>query len=94
MDNLEVAEYLLSKLNDSYQGVVYLDRNDQKMILLRSSRQSLKLSQSGVPWKNRFSFYDQVHTTGMDIKQVGTVPMHEFLLTPVCVLSSQMHELL
>ena len=60
----QVAEYLLSKLNDSYQGVVYLDRHDQQMILLRSSHQSVKLAQSGVPWKNRFTFYDQVELWG------------------------------
>ena len=69
MDNLEVAEYLLPRLPESYQGVVYLDRKDQKMILLRSSNHSQRLAQCGVPWKNRFTFYDQVHTTGMDIKQ-------------------------
>jgi hypothetical protein len=29
----------------------------------------VKLSESGLAWHERFSFYDQVHTTGMDIKQ-------------------------
>ena len=29
----------------------------------------MKLSESGLAWHERFSFYDQVHTTGMDIKQ-------------------------
>ena len=63
MDNFEVAEYLLRRLPKSFQGVVYLDRKDQKMILLASG-QSMRLADSGVAWKNRFTFYDQVHTTG------------------------------
>lgn len=29
----------------------------------------MRLSQSGISKERRFSFYDQVHTTGMDIKQ-------------------------
>ena len=29
----------------------------------------MKLSDSGLAWSERFTFYDQVHTTGMDIKQ-------------------------
>lgn len=33
------------------------------------SGQILKLSQCGLAWSERFSFYDQIHTTGMDIKQ-------------------------
>ena len=28
-----------------------------------------RLCPLGLPWHRRFSFYDQVHTTGMDIKQ-------------------------
>ena len=30
---------------------------------------SYPLSRCGVAWNERFTFYDQVHTTGMDIKQ-------------------------
>ncbi len=29
----------------------------------------MKLSESGLALNERFTFYDQVHTTGMDIKQ-------------------------
>ena len=32
----------------------------------------MPLASVGVPWHKRFTFYDQVHTTGMDIKQCGT----------------------
>ena len=77
--NREVAEALLlgkGKLGplpelpaEKFDGVVYLDEADRQMILLRDGRRTLPLDQSGVPRNRRFSFYDQVHTTGMDIKQ-------------------------
>ena len=38
------------------------------MVLLRGGK-VVKLADSGLAWNERFSFYDQVHTTGMDIKQ-------------------------
>jgi len=70
MDNEQVAHYLLEYLPASrFEGVVYLDRSDRKMFLQRSSGKSLLLSQCGVDPSRRFTFYDQVHTTGMDIKQ-------------------------
>ena len=46
-----------------------LDAEDRQMLLLRSGRKVVPLAQSGVPIHRRFSFYDQVHSTGMDIKQ-------------------------
>ena len=36
------------------------------MLLLRSGRKVVPLAQAGVPMHRRFTFYDQVHTTGMD----------------------------
>merc|ERR1712137_916904 len=69
MDNEEVARYLLLHLPDRIEGVVYLDRQDRQMILLRDSGRSVNLAQCGISPANRFTFYDQVHTTGMDIKQ-------------------------
>lgn len=39
------------------------------MILMRGTRSPQLLSQCGVPKDKRFTFYDQIHTTGMDIKQ-------------------------
>ena len=38
------------------------------MILVRATGRVVKLETSGVPAVRRFAFYDQVHTTGMDIK--------------------------
>ena len=48
--------------------MVYLDGEDRKMILIRSTMKSMLLSQCGIDKSRRFAFYDQVHTTGMDIK--------------------------
>ena len=72
MDNREVAEFLLLHLRESIEGVVYLDRDDKKCILMRDSGRSVNLKQSGTSPSNYFTFYDQVHTTGMDIKQSPT----------------------
>ena len=69
MDNREVAEFLMLHLNPNMEGVVYLDRSDRKMVLMRDSGRSVSLDQCGLRPENRFTFFDQVHTTGMDIKQ-------------------------
>jgi hypothetical protein len=80
MDNAEVAHFLLGHLPEWMEGVVYLDRSDRQMILVRSSSttgeqqyRSVLLAQCGIPPERRFCFYDQVHTTGMDIKQAPNV---------------------
>ena len=75
MDNVEVAEYLLfgddtfQGLEPWFKGVVYLDKQDRQMVLLRASGRAVSLAQCGLPFHSRFTFYDQIHTTGMDIKQ-------------------------
>jgi hypothetical protein len=38
------------------------------VILVKATGRVLKLSQCGIAVENRFAFYDQIHTTGMDIK--------------------------
>ena len=43
-------------------------KNDRKVILVRATGRVVKLAQSGVLPERRFAFYDQVHTTGMDIQ--------------------------
>lgn len=72
MDNEEVAYFLIKHLPTWYEGVVYLDKQDRKMILLRTTGKAVSLAQTGVSPDRRFTFYDQVHTTGMDIKQSPT----------------------
>lgn len=39
---------------------MYLDENDQKMILVRATNRVMKLAQCGISDKRRFAFYDQV----------------------------------
>jgi hypothetical protein len=39
------------------------------MMLMRAGMTVVRLNQSGCPPHRRFSFYDQIHTTGMDIHQ-------------------------
>jgi hypothetical protein len=70
MSNQKVAEYLLrSEGLVGMKGVVFLDELDRQMVLLRKGFKVVKLADSGLEWGERFTFYDQVHTTGMDIKQ-------------------------
>lgn len=68
-ENQEVASFLLSHLPSEMEGVVYLDSEDRQMILLRDHNAPMPLVQCGLHPAKRFTFYDQVHTTGMDIKQ-------------------------
>jgi hypothetical protein len=38
--------------------------------LVRATNRVVSADQCGVPLERRFAFYDQIHTTGMDIKHV------------------------
>jgi len=69
LTNYEVAAFLLRNGLEGMDGVVFLDDEDRKMILLRDGFIVMPLERCGVPREKRFSFYDQIHTTGMDIKQ-------------------------
>ena len=68
LSNLQVAQYLLKRGLHCMEGVVFLDEHDRKMILVRATGRVLKLAECGIPKVKRFAFYDQVHTTGMDIE--------------------------
>jgi hypothetical protein len=68
MSNKEVAQYLLDRGMPWCEGVVFLDDADRKMILVRATRRVVDLGQCGIPLQQRFAFYDQIHTTGMDIQ--------------------------
>ena len=70
VSNLEVARYLLDHGLEWCEGVVFLDELDRKMILVRATGRVLKLAQCGISREKRFAFYDQVHTTGMDVRHV------------------------
>ena len=69
LSNKQVAQELLGYGLDAWcEGVVFLDEFDEKMILVKATGRVLKLSQCGIAVEKRFAFYDQIHTTGMDIK--------------------------
>ncbi len=67
--NEEVARYLVDNGLKHLQGCVFLDHMDRKMIYLRGAARAIPLGECGIGRGERFTFYDQVHTTGMDIKQ-------------------------
>jgi hypothetical protein len=67
--NEEVARHLLKIGLRNVDAVVFLDSSDRKMVVDRSSAPAVPLARSGVPPEKRFTFFDQVHTTGMDIGQ-------------------------
>ena len=69
MSNFDVAKYLIHLLPAQFDGVVFLDHADRKMMLMRHGMNVVRLNQAGIPPERRFSFYDQIHTTGMDIHQ-------------------------
>jgi hypothetical protein len=69
MSNYDVALYLLTKGLVNMDGVVFLDDEDRKVILLRNGLHVVPLDKCGIPLEKRFTFYDHIHTTGMDIKQ-------------------------
>ena len=73
MSNKAVAQILLDcgLANAGMQGVVFIDSNGDRMILLLDGR-VVPLAQAGVALHLRFTFFDQLHTCGMDIPQPAT----------------------
>ena len=69
MTNEQVARFLLERGLPTMDAAVFLDDRDKEMVVDRSGGAPVPLSQCGVSLERRFTFYDQVHTTGMDIKQ-------------------------
>jgi hypothetical protein len=68
--NEEVAKQLLDRGIPWCDGVVFLDDDDKQQVLVRATGRVVSADQCGVPLERRFAFYDQIHTTGMDIKHV------------------------
>ena len=72
MSNFEVARFMLEKGLKWADGCVFLDENDRQMIIMRRGWEVIPLQRvAAMPMSKRFTFYDQVHTTGMDIKQAA-----------------------
>ena len=58
-----MAETLLRKGLEGFDGVAFLDDLDRKMILVRATGRVVKLDQCGIDVTRRFVFYDQGHDT-------------------------------
>jgi Ca2+-binding EF-hand superfamily protein len=80
MTNEQVARALLELGLPHVDGVVYMDSADNKLVLERrrdvgagaaegERYRTVPLALSGLSPERRFTFYDQVHTTGTDVKQ-------------------------
>jgi hypothetical protein len=72
LENHEVATFLLDHGLRSMSGVVYVSKTGDKVILNRGASEPVPLEQSSVPPGKRLTFYDQHHTTGVDIVQAPT----------------------
>ena len=68
--NQEVAKQLLDRGLTWCEGIVFLDDEDRQQVLVRQTGRVVSADQCGVSLERRFAFYDQIHTTGMDIKHV------------------------
>lgn len=70
--NMEVARELMKNgLKDhGLKGVVYLDGNDDKKVLMADGRENVPFLSCGLQPGERFTYFDQAHCTGMDIPQV------------------------
>jgi len=68
ISNLDVAKLVL-KHSSWRTECVFLDENGEKMIVDRSDHVAPFLASSSSDVGDTFSFFDHVHTTGMDIKQ-------------------------
>ena len=64
LSNKAVATYLLKRGLKDMKGVVFLDELDRQMVLLRKGLKVVKISDSGLAWNERFTFYDQVRGCG------------------------------
>ena len=67
--NEQVARLLLDFGLDGMDACVFIDGDDRRMVVDRLDGPPVPLARSGIKLEKRFTFYDQVHTTGMDIKQ-------------------------
>jgi len=77
--NQEVAKQLLDRGLRWCDGVVFLDDDDKQQVLVRATGRVVSADQCGVSLEKRFAFYDQIHTTGMDIKHVVNAVAGELL---------------
>ena len=62
--NEGVARFMLENGISWASAAVFLDPQDRKMAVLRTGGPAVPLEQLGIAPSERFTFFDQVHTTG------------------------------
>lgn len=67
LNNQQAAEALLALGLARFDGVVFFSQADVPMVLHRKHARVVPFAQCGLLPHRRFTFYDQVHTTGADI---------------------------
>ncbi|CAK8991914.1 Uncharacterized protein SCF082_LOCUS2863 [Durusdinium trenchii] len=67
LSNEQVARALLD-YGLPFEAVVFCDSGGGQQLLRRTSATAVKVSNCTLPLHRRFVFYDQVHTTGIDIR--------------------------
>ncbi|CAM4943621.1 unnamed protein product [Rotaria socialis] len=68
MNNLQVSEYLIRKIDQKFDGIVYFsDENNKMMVILRNCM-SFPLSTCHIDNKKLFVYLDEIHTRGTDLK--------------------------
>ncbi|KAH8046329.1 hypothetical protein JL720_16406 [Aureococcus anophagefferens] len=68
----DVARSEAPRLNALIDVGALVTGTDKKMILVRATKRVVALETSGIPPHRRFAFYDNIHTTGMDIHHSAT----------------------
>jgi hypothetical protein len=72
VSNLQAARILLQEglAEAGFEGVVFLTDEGDQLLLKAAGMLVVPLAESGVSDpRKRFTFYDQVHTTGIDVRQ-------------------------
>eukprot|EP00435_Cladocopium_sp_Y103_P004932 s3641_g1.t1 len=71
LENEEVAKLLMDgPLKEAKDAIVFLARGtDLPMILLKGATQAVPLEDANIRPERRFCYFDQPHTTGIDIQQ-------------------------
>ena len=68
--NEQVAKFMLEQPQMSWaKAAVFMDAQDRKQVVFRGGGPAVPFLQVNIPPSDRFTFFDQCHVVGMDIKQ-------------------------
>ncbi|CAF1297009.1 unnamed protein product [Rotaria sp. Silwood1] len=68
MNNFNVSQYLINKIDTRFRGIVYFSDEDNKIMVILRDGKSLPLSTCHINNKEVFVYLDQIHTRGTDLK--------------------------